>query len=50
MKYLVYAAITWLALFIVFACCGCATTKPYAMAIDTGRQPVYVVGIEHHFK
>jgi len=50
MRYLVYAAAAWIALMIVFAACGCSqNTKTYVSAVDTGRQPIVVVGIEHRF-
>ncbi|MDD5458866.1 MAG: hypothetical protein PHF37_05710 [Phycisphaerae bacterium] len=47
MRYLIYAAIAWIALMIVFACSGC-NAKPYASMYDTGKvnKPVIIVGAE----
>jgi hypothetical protein len=47
MRYLIYAAIAWLGLMIVFACSGC-NAKPYASMYDTGKvnKPIIIVGAE----
>jgi hypothetical protein len=47
MRYLIYAAIVWLALMLVIACSGC-NARPYAAMYDTGKvnKPIIIVGAE----